>query len=199
MDGTYLGIALSAYILGSIPFGLLASWVCGATDPRTAGSQNIGFTNVLRTSGKTVGILTLLGDFGKGWLIGWGMIAYGFQGHWVLVIGFCVIFGHIFSLFLRFRGGKGVATALGCLLGIAPFIGFMLIVVWLGVLGVSQYSSGAAITTFLLFPLIAGVLITRLDFTVFSICVSGLVLYRHKDNFLRLLHGTEPKTRLWSS
>ena len=199
MDIAYLGIALGAYILGSIPFGLLTSWACGAKDPRKAGSQNIGFTNVLRTSGKTVGILTLLGDFGKGWLIGWGAIAYGFQGPWVLGIGFCVIFGHIFSLFLYFRGGKGVATALGCLLGIAPSIGLLLIVIWLGVLGFYKYSSGAAIATFLLFPFIAGIMIARLDFTMFSICVSGLVLYKHKDNFLRLLHGTEPRMKLGSS
>ncbi|NKB82659.1 MAG: glycerol-3-phosphate 1-O-acyltransferase PlsY [Nitrospirales bacterium] len=199
METTYLGLAIGAYILGSVPFGLLASWVYGSTDPRTAGSQNIGFTNVLRTSGTMVGILTLLGDFGKGWLVGWSVIAYEFHGALALGIGFCVIIGHIFSLFLGFRGGKGVATTFGCLLGMAPSIGFILIVVWLAVLGLFRYSSGAAIVTFMMFPLIAGMMITQLDFTIFSICVSGLVLYKHKENFMRLCHGTESRMKFGSS
>lgn len=131
MDIYLLGV-VSAYLLGSIPFGLVVSRIFGADDPRTKGSQNIGFTNVLRVSGKKVGILTLIGDLGKGTV---ATVIAGFVGFpwlWILIIGFTVLLGHVFSLFLGFKGGKGVATALGAIIGIHPLIGWLLVGVWLG-------------------------------------------------------------------
>ena len=123
---------IGAYLLGSIPFGLLVTKALGEPDPRTAGSKNIGFTNVLRISGKKAGILTLLGDIGKGALaviLGQGL---GASRPWVLLVGFSVILGHIFSVFLSFKGGKGVATALGSVLGLDAFLGVCLLGVWIG-------------------------------------------------------------------
>ena len=109
----YILGAIGAYVLGSIPFGLLVAKALGGPDPRTAGSKNIGFTNVLRVSGKKAGILTLVGDIGKGVVAAVLAQNLGVPRTWVLLISFTVILGHIFSVFLAFKGGKGVATGLG--------------------------------------------------------------------------------------
>ncbi len=107
----YLLGVVGAYLLGSIPFGLVVSRIFGTDDPRTHGSHNIGFTNVLRVSGKKVGIFTLIGDLGKG-TVATASQDYGFPWLWILVIGFSVILGHVFSIFFRFKGGKGSSHGL---------------------------------------------------------------------------------------
>jgi len=192
-------VTIAAFFIGGIPFGVLAAKLCGAPDPREAGSQNIGFTNSLRVSGKKVGALTLLGDFGKGFLMGGiGASVWGVE-IWALVAAFAVICGHIFSPFLKFQGGKGVATALGSILGLDPIIGFSLIGIWLCILAIWKYSSGAAITTFMVFPILVGVMTGINQMLVFAICVSGLIMYRHKDNIVRLINGTETQMGYKSS
>jgi len=187
-------LTIAAYVVGSIPFGVVVSRCLGKPDPRTAGSRNIGFTNVLRVGGKAAGLLTLAGDFGKGWLM--AGIAMHLTGRPVgLVVGLGVILGHLFSMFLRFRGGKGVATAFGAVLGLEPALGVALVLVWVAGLMVTGYSSGAAIGSFVLFPVLAAAWTQDSAFVLFAVVVSALILLRHKDNILRLWKGTEPRMR----
>ena len=183
---------LGAYLLGSIPFGLVFSRLFGTPDPRQAGSRNIGFTNVLRVCGKKVGILTLAGDLGKGWLVGWfgslGMI----PNLWALLAVLSVVLGHLFPIFLKFHGGKGVATGLGGLLGIHFPIGLILVAIWAATVGVWKYSSGGAIMAFATLPLIGWFMTFDLHFLSFSLFLSSIVIGKHKGNVVRLLNGTEP-------
>jgi glycerol-3-phosphate acyltransferase PlsY len=188
-----LGLSIAGYVLGSIPFGVLATRALGLVDPRAAGSGNIGFTNVLRVGGKLAGVLTLLGDIGKGWLTGWGATKLLEAEVGVLAVALCAILGHLFPVFLKFRGGKGVATALGAVTGVAPWLGLALGTIWLVTLGLWRYSSGAALTAFLLFPVLALFLRPTAAFLCFAVIVSGLVVWRHQGNMARLWAGTEPK------
>jgi glycerol-3-phosphate acyltransferase PlsY len=183
---------LGGYLLGAIPFGVVVCRALGRPDPRTTGSRNIGFTNVLRVAGKDAGLLTLLGDMGKGWVIGWSAGQVFGEVWMVLAVALASVVGHLFSVFMRFRGGKGVATALGAILGVEPVVGGILLAVWLGSAALWRYSSGAAIAAFALFPLLAlvrghGTLV------VFAFMVSSLILLRHRENMRRLWNGTEPK------
>ena len=184
---------LAAYLLGSIPFGLVVSRLFGVRDPREGGSGNIGFTNVLRLSGKKVGTLTLVGDLGKGWVVGW--VAMSFFSHtiWGLLGVLAVVVGHMFPIFLRFHGGKGVATGLGGILGLHFGMGLMLILIWLTTVGICKYSSGGAIMAFGVFPLLVYLLGGRLDFFIFSILLSGMIIFKHKGNIERIVNGTESK------
>lgn len=184
---------VGGYLLGSIPFGIVVSKWLGVVDPRTAGSRNIGFTNVLRLSGKTAGFLTLAGDLGKGSLVGWLATQFAHDAWSPWLIALSPIIGHLYSVFLGFRGGKGVATALGVMIGVSPMIGLIAVLVWLITAGVWRYSSGAAITVFMLLPLLAAGLRTDERFVAFTAVVSVLILWRHKDNMIRLWNGTEPK------
>jgi glycerol-3-phosphate acyltransferase PlsY len=186
-------MTVAGYLLGSIPFGIVVSKCLGAADPRTAGSGNIGFTNVLRVSGKKAGFLTLAGDLGKGWLAGWFAMQFANDDWWPWLIALSPVIGHLYSVFLGFRGGKGVATALGALIGVAPGMGLVTLLVWLVMAGVWRYSSGAAITAFAVLPILA--VVSRADhrFLFFTVSVSVLILWRHKDNMVRLWNGTEPK------
>ena len=192
-DWLPIAMIVGGYLLGSIPFGIVVSRCLGAVDPRTAGSRNIGFTNVLRVSGKKAGFLTLAGDLGKGWLVGW--LATQFIDHtwWPWLIALSPIVGHLSSIFLNFRGGKGVATALGAIFGVAPWIGLTVMLVWLATAAMWRYSSGAAITAFLLLPLVAFAWGDDHGLIGFTLLVSALILSRHTDNMIRLWNGTEPK------
>ena len=189
----YALATLGAYILGSIPFGLVVAKALGEQDPRTSGSKNIGFTNVLRVSGKKAGILTLLGDIGKGVLAAGLAQSLGVPRSWVLLIGLSVVLGHIFSIFLAFKGGKGVATALGSVLGIEPFLGLGLLGIWIGTVIIFRYSSVGALAAFLGFPFLAYFVTEDFQLILFSLCILGLIVYGHTENISRLLKGTEPK------
>jgi len=195
----YILGAIGAYVLGSIPFGLLVAHALGEKDPRTAGSKNIGFTNVLRVSGKKAGILTLIGDIGKGVVATVFAQSLGAPRPWVLLIGFAVVLGHIFSVFLAFKGGKGVATAIGSVLGIEPFLGICLVGIWIGTVIIFKYSSGGALAAFLGFPILAFFLKGDFQLILFSLCILGLIVYGHTENIGRLIKGTEPKINLISN
>jgi glycerol-3-phosphate acyltransferase PlsY len=165
----------------------------GLPDPRTVGSKNVGFTNVLRVSGKTAGILTLIGDMGKGWVMGY-LATQIYQTEWVVLLVAIVPFiGHLYSPFLRFAGGKGVATALGSVLGVAPLIGLVLLLAWIGAVVTWRYSSGGALMAFALFPVIAVLVRPTGAFILFSLVISGLIVVKHKGNIERLCKGTESK------
>lgn len=184
---------IAAYLLGSIPFGLVFSYLLGAPDPRETGSRNIGFTNVLRVCGKKAGILTLCGDLGKGWLVGWiaGLGLVPNLWAWPAVLS--VVLGHLFPIFLKFRGGKGVATGLGGILGIHFPMGLVLVALWITTVGIWRYSSGGALMTFGALPVISWFMTFDLSVTIFSLLLSGLVIGKHKGNIVRLLEGTEPR------
>ena len=194
-EGTlgYILAAIGAYMLGSIPFGILVAKALGATDPRTSGSKNIGFTNVLRVSGKKAGALTLIGDIGKGVLAAGSASSLGAPHQWVLIIALCVVIGHIFSIFLGLKGGKGVATALGAVLGIELLLGLCLFGIWIGTVLIFRYSSGGALAAFASFPILAYALNGDIQLVLFSFAVLGLIVYGHTENIVRLLKGTEPK------
>lgn len=182
-----------AYVLGGIPFGIVVSKALGLPDPRTVGSKNIGFTNVLRVSGKKAGILTLLGDFGKGWVCAWVAMHWLTIESYIMVVAFAPILGHMFSPFLGFKGGKGVATAVGVVLGLSPSIGLLLLLIWLGAVAIWRYSSGGALAAFGCFPIVAVVNEQRQEFFIFSLVISALIWVKHKDNIVRLWRGTESK------
>ena len=180
-------------LLGAIPFGVVVSKAMGLPDPRTVGSKNVGFTNVLRVSGKKAGALTLLGDMGKGWVMGWAAMQWLTDERFIMLVALSVILGHLFSPFLNFKGGKGVATAMGAVLGLSPSIGLLLLLIWLGAVAIWRYSSGGALAAFGCFPVVAIVNEQRQEFLVFALVVSGLIWIKHKDNIVRLWKGTESK------
>lgn len=186
-------LALVGYLLGAVPFGIVVSRALGLADPRMAGSKNVGFTNVLRVSGMKAGLLTLIGDMGKGWVMGVAATEL-LQDEWaVLLVALAPCLGHLFSPFLGFTGGKGVATALGSILGVAPLIGLLLLLAWLGAVALWRYSSGGALTAFGLFPLLAFLVRPTGWFILFSVVVSCLIMSKHKENIERLWKGTERK------
>jgi glycerol-3-phosphate acyltransferase PlsY len=193
-DVTFVSmLVIVGYLLGAVPFGVVVSKAMGLPDPRTVGSKNVGFTNVLRVSGKKAGLLTLIGDMGKGWVMG-AAATHWLQGEWAIVlVALAPFLGHLFSPFLGFTGGKGVATALGSVLGVAPLIGLLLLVAWIGAVALWRYSSGGALTAFGLFPLLAAVVRPTIEFLLFSFVVSGLIVVKHTGNIQRLLKGTESK------
>ncbi|MDE3018043.1 MAG: glycerol-3-phosphate 1-O-acyltransferase PlsY [Nitrospirota bacterium] len=186
-------LALAGYLIGSIPFGIVVSKVLGLPDPRTVGSKNIGFTNVLRVSGKQAGILTLIGDMGKGWVAGWLASQFLDQEPLILIVATAPILGHLFPVFLGFRGGKGVATAMGAVAGVTPWLGLMLLGTWLVTAAIWRYSSGAALTAFGLLPVGAWIAGRSSTFLIFTVAVSGAIWWKHQDNIKRLLSGTESK------
>ncbi len=191
--GLMIGLVVVGYLLGAVPFGIVVSKAMGLPDPRTIGSKNIGFTNVLRVSGKTAGILTLIGDIGKGWVMGFAAMRL-LETEWaILAVAIAPFLGHLFSPFLGFKGGKGVATALGSVLGVSPSIGLLLLLAWIAAVAMWRYSSGGALTAFGLFPIIAALIHPSTPFMLFSLAISGLIAVKHKGNMERLRDGTESK------
>jgi glycerol-3-phosphate acyltransferase PlsY len=186
-------LATLGYVLGAIPFGIVVSKALSLPDPRTVGSHNVGFTNVLRVSGTKAGVLTLLGDMGKGWVMGWAAMHWLSTESFMMVAAVSPILGHVFSPFLAFKGGKGVATALGSVLGLSPSIGVLLLLIWVGAVAIWRYSSGGALAAFGVFPVVAIVNEQRQEFLIFAIVVSGLIWFKHKGNIVRLWKGTEGK------
>jgi len=130
---------------------------------------------------------------GKGWLVGWVASLGFFSNPWAFLAVLSVVLGHIFPIFLRFHGGKGVATALGGMLGIHFLMGGVLVVIWLTTVGIWRYSSGGAVMAFVALPVISWFMTSDLQWTIFSLLLSGLVVAKHKGNILRLLEGTEPR------
>ena len=185
--------AVVGYLLGAIPFGVVVSKALGLPDPRTVGSKNVGFTNVLRVSGTKAGILTLLGDMGKGWVLGWAAMQWLTDESFIMVVAISPILGHLFSPFLSFKGGKGVATAVGAVLGLSPTIGLLMLLIWLGTVAIWRYSSAGALAAFSCLPVVAIVNEQRQEFLIFSLIVSGLIWFKHKDNIVRIWKGTESK------
>jgi glycerol-3-phosphate acyltransferase PlsY len=186
-------MAVGGYLLGSIPFGIVVSQALGVADPRTVGSRNIGFTNVLRVSGKKAGFLTLAGDAGKGWAVAWAA-AHALEGEAIiLAVALTPVLGHLYSVFLGFRGGKGVATAMGAVTGVVPWLGLVMLGIWLLTAAIWRYSSAAALAACLSLPVGAVLLGQSPVFLGFTVILSALIISRHIDNIRRLWAGIEPK------
>lgn len=183
--------ALIGYLSGSVPYGLLLTRAAGLGDIRSIGSGNIGATNVLRTGNKKVAAATLLLDALKGavpvLILGslWGRDAG-------LIAGIAALIGHIFPVWLGFKGGKGVATGAGILLAASWWIGLICALIWVVMAKMTRISSASALTACACAPLIA-LLSGDLRLAGFALLVALLIIWRHKDNIRRLLAGTEPR------
>lgn len=186
-----LGVILASYLIGSIPFGLLISKIIRGVDPRREGSGNIGATNVLRVVGKKAAVLTLICDAVKGFAPIFAAGLLELQKEAVLFAALAVILGHIFPLFLKFKGGKGVATSFGAFLALTPQIALLALVLWIGGVLFGKYSSIGALTAFGALPFLALLLKPEPDFILFASIVSVLVYIRHRENIQRIMKGTE--------
>lgn len=183
---------VAAYLVGSISFGIIISKVYGLPDPRTVGSGNIGATNVARSGKKSAAVLTLLGDAFKGWLPVWLAMQSNMLMWVVACTGLAVFFGHLYPIFHRFKGGKGVATALGVMLGISGWLGLAALLSWIIVFAVSRISSLSAIISALMAPIFAWVLLSPYpDYVWMVVVMSVFLVWRHKTNIQKLLDGTE--------
>lgn len=184
-------IALAAYLLGSVPFGLVVARAMGLPDPRTIGSKNIGATNVLRTGSKTAALATVLLDGLKGLVA--VVIARAVAGEDAAQLaGLAAFLGHIFSAFLGFKGGKGVATFLGVLIGLAPSLGAIAAAVWLATCVATRYSSLSALVSAATAPFVA-LLAGRAEMVVLLVLMAALLIWKHRENISRLRAGTESR------
>jgi len=190
-------LLLAAYLIGSISFAVVVSRVFGMADPRTYGSGNPGATNVLRSGNKLAAALTLAGDAFKGWLavaLATAIApAAGLDALAVPAAALAAFLGHLFPIFLRFKGGKGVATAAGVLLGASGWLGLAVFGVWLGVAFTLRYSSLAALCAALASPALALAFGLDNNWIISISLMSALLLWRHKDNIKRLVAGQESR------
>jgi len=195
----HFGIPVAAYLLGSIPFGLLVAHVFGGKDVRKSGSGNIGAANVSRVVGPFAGILTLLLDAAKGSVAVLGAARLtGDSATWMMLAGICALLGHCFPLWLDFRGGKGVATAAGVFLMLCPLAMFSALALFILVVAFWRFSSLGSLAAAAAIPLLMYFLwaphhAPPLIITFGSLGISTLVIYKHDANMQRLIQGTEPK------
>ncbi|MBI5428981.1 MAG: glycerol-3-phosphate 1-O-acyltransferase PlsY [Nitrosomonadales bacterium] len=188
---------IAAYLLGSISFAVVSSKLFNLPDPRTYGSGNPGATNVLRSGKKAAAALTLFGDAAKGWLAVWLAIKFSPEGAMYTMVAasvaLAVFIGHVFPIFLRFKGGKGVATALGVLLALNVWLGLAALATWLFMAVVFRYSSLSALTAAVGAPIYAVLLGLPQEWVLASGVLSLLLIWRHKSNIQNLLSGKESK------
>jgi glycerol-3-phosphate acyltransferase PlsY len=181
-----------AYLFGSISTAIVTCKIMGLPDPRNQGSGNPGATNVLRFGGKKAAIITLLGDMIKGVIPVLAAKWYGLDTLGLSLVAFAAFFGHLFPIFFRFQGGKGVATAFGCLVSLSWPLGLALAGTWLLTAIIFRYSSLAALLTAILAPVYAWYF-TQNNFTVVTALISVLLIYRHRKNIQNLIAGKESK------
>ncbi len=184
---------IAAYLLGSISFAVITSKLFGLADPRTYGSGNPGATNVLRSGKKAAAALTLFGDAAKGWLAVFLAIQFALPDVQVALVALAVFLGHLFPVFLRFKGGKGVATALGVLLALDVWLGLAALATWLLTAAVFRLSSLSALVAAAATPIYAVLLGLPREWVLASGIMSLLLIWRHKSNIRNLLAGKEAK------
>lgn len=203
MDYVYsAGATLLAYLIGSLSFAVIVSRVMGLSDPRSYGSKNPGATNVLRSGSKAAAAITLLLDGLKGWvpvvLVKWFGGDYGLGEGTMAAVGLAAFLGHLYPVFFQFKGGKGVATAAGVLLGVSWVLGVATLATWLIVAFFSRYSSLASLVAAVFSPLYylfgdrAAWYVDK-SLLAMMVVVSALLIYRHRENINKLIKGTESK------
>ncbi|PKO93296.1 MAG: glycerol-3-phosphate acyltransferase [Betaproteobacteria bacterium HGW-Betaproteobacteria-10] len=190
---TTLLAPLAAYLLGSISFAMIASKIFALADPRTYGSGNPGATNVLRSGNKKAAIFTLLGDALKGWVAVFVAQQLGFNTTMVGLVALAVFFGHLFPVFLKFKGGKGVATAAGVLIALDPLIGLAVLASWIFVAFAFRYSSLAALLAATLAPVYSVLIRGSSGQTLVVGIIAFALIFKHWQNLQRLLAGQESK------
>ncbi|RUP24386.1 MAG: glycerol-3-phosphate 1-O-acyltransferase PlsY [Curvibacter sp.] len=197
-----LAATLLAYLLGSLSFAVIVSQVMGLNDPRTYGSKNPGATNVLRSGSKAAAAVTLLLDALKGWLpvvlVRWYGRRWGLEDGTVALVGLAAFLGHLYPVFFRFQGGKGVATALGVLFGVDAFLGLAAGAIWLFMAVVFRYSSLSSLTAAVAAPLVyvlasGTAWYAETPELLALAAMAALLVYRHRENIQRLLAGTESR------
>lgn len=184
---------LLAYLIGSISTAVMIARIMGLQDPREVGSKNPGATNILRYGGKTAAVLTLAGDLLKGVLPVLLARTLTADPTIIALTGLGAFLGHLFPVFFGFRGGKGVATALGVWLAIYPFVGLALLVTWIAMAFLFRYSSLSALTASMLAPLYVAWFLPNRAYLASMVVMSAILIFRHRSNIRNLLAGTEGK------
>lgn len=190
---------IGAYLIGSIPSGIIAVRLLGGKDPRKAGSGNIGATNVVRTSGKKAGIITLIGDALKGALPVYVVMTLTPEAMVVSITAILAFLGHLFPIYLNFKGGKGVATALGIMLVISPVAIAISVVVFIVIVAITRYVSIGSISAALSMPITLSIIKEKSTtgiseyYILLTIAIAILIVLKHHANILRILRGTEHK------
>lgn len=199
MEGSWVrgvSFVLFAYFLGSVPFGILVARLFDRSiDLRSVGSGNIGATNVARAAGTAAGVLTLLLDAGKGiFAMALASLLLGGQADlWLALVGGAAFLGHVFPVYMGFRGGKGVATALGIVLFLSPVCAFILVVLFLLVVYFTRYVSLGSLSAAVAFPPMMALLATSRHYVTLSLGMMFLVIFTHRENIRRLIAGEERK------
>ena len=197
-----IGATLLAYLLGSLSFAVIVSKLMGLNDPRSYGSKNPGATNVLRSGSKPAAVATLLLDALKGWLpvvlVKWFGADYGLGDGTVAAVAFAAFLGHLYPVFFQFKGGKGVATAAGVLLGVSWILGLATLATWVIIAFFSRYSSLASLASAVFAPLYylfgdREAWYVDKAILVVMFAISALLVYRHRENISKLIKGTESK------
>ncbi|HTG00220.1 MAG TPA: glycerol-3-phosphate 1-O-acyltransferase PlsY [Nitrospirota bacterium] len=185
---------VSSYLIGAVPFGLLITRLFAGTDVRSVGSGNIGATNVLRAAGKGAAIVTLLADAFKGFIPAFLALGVTNSSALASLCGAAAVIGHNFPVYLKFKGGKGIATGFGVMLALSPVIGLICLCVWLASAFLWKYSSLAGLLAFAAFPLLIFMTGNReTAYSALSVFLFALIYVRHRENIKRLIQGTEPK------
>jgi acyl phosphate:glycerol-3-phosphate acyltransferase len=193
---------VAAYLVGSLSFAVIVSRVMGLNDPRTFGSKNPGATNVLRSGSKLAAVLTLLLDAVKGWLpvmaVKWWGQPYGLEEGTMALVGLAAFLGHLFPVFFRFVGGKGVATALGVLMATSGWLGLATMLTWLIIAYFFRYSSLASLVAAVFAPVYyifgdGAAWLMNKNLLLSTVLMSALLIWRHVENISRLVKGTESK------
>jgi glycerol-3-phosphate acyltransferase PlsY len=189
-----LTIAILSYLLGSIPTGYILG-LCAGVDVRKAGSGNIGATNVARAVGKGQGVATLLADVAKGFIPVYVATQLGLAQSAVAIIGAAAFLGHLYPIFLKLKGGKGVATALGVMLALAPMAALVLLVAFAVVMLASRIVSLSSMAGALTAPIALWLLDAPMTYLILALFLAAMIIARHRGNIQRLLAGTEPRMR----
>lgn len=185
-----------SYLLGSVPTGLLLTKAFSKQDPRQVGSQNIGATNIYRAAGKTLALMTLVGDALKGFIpVSLAMLSH-FSDVWIALAGIATFLGHLYPVFLGFKGGKGVATALGIFVALCPGAVVIDFFLFAGILATWRIVSVSSMSAASLMPVLLWMITGSQPYLMMSICVAVLIIYRHKANIQRLISGRENRIEL---
>jgi glycerol-3-phosphate acyltransferase PlsY len=187
-------LVIFAYLLGSVPSGVVVARLMGGADPRSGGSGNIGATNVLRTLGKKAAVATLAGDFLKGVVpVFIAMALFPEGSSFLYLTAGAAILGHDFSFLLAFKGGKGVATTIGTVTVLSPLVALLLLATWISVVMVTRFSSAGALTAAAMSPIFAIFVVGDGRLALFCVAAGGLLIYQHRMNIKRLIAGTESR------